>query len=154
MMPRMTSGYIFNETARGDIVSGILGPGLWSHFIHPDDIFDQHRSEGKDWAGLKADFENMITFVKKNYPWLKPVNATDGYRAMRKYDEIGVDFSREGNTVKIRVQEPGIYFRLRFNGKRILSVKGGTVVYSYRNTDAAVIQAEGSEIIAVFGRKE
>ncbi len=154
MMPRMTSGYILNETARADIVSGILGPGLWSHFIHPDDIFDQHRSEGKDWAGLKADFLDMITYVKKNYPWLKSMNATDGYRAMRKYDEIGVDYSSVGNTVKIRVREPGIYFRLRFNGKRILSVKGGSVVYSYRSTDAAVIKAEGSEIIAVLGRKE
>ncbi|MCF6335469.1 MAG: DUF2194 domain-containing protein, partial [Spirochaetales bacterium] len=36
MMPRMTSGYIFNPENKSGIVSGILGPGLWSHFIHGD----------------------------------------------------------------------------------------------------------------------
>ena len=154
MMPRMTSGYILDETAKADIVSGILGPGLWSHFIHADDIFDKHRSGGKDWAGLKDEFLRMISFVKQNYPWLKPLNATDGYRAMRKYDEIGADFSIDGNTVKIRVREPGLHIRLRFNGKRIISVKGGNIVYSYRNTDASVIEAEDSEVTIVLGRKE
>lgn len=152
MMPRLTSGYIFNETLKADLVSGVLGPGVWSHFIHPDDVFDQHRSEGKDWNGLKDDFEKMITFVKTNYPWLTAVNATDGYRDMRDYDEKGVDFSIDGRTVIIKVREPGILLRLRYNGKRIVSVKGGEVVYSYKNTDAAVIKAVNSEVVVGFNR--
>jgi len=150
MMPRLTSGYILDETLKSDIVSGVLGPGLWSHFIHPDDIFDQNRSGGRDWAGLKKGLEEMMTFVKTNYPWLEAVDATDGYRRMRTFDEIGVDYGLDGGVLKLKVREPGVLFRLRFNGKRIRSVSGGKVVYTYRNVDAAVIKSEKPEVVVVF----
>lgn len=152
MMPRLTSGYNFDVTTKADLVSGVLGPGVWSHFIHPDDVFDLHRSQGKDWEALKADFEKMISFVKMNYPWLKPMDATDGYRAMRTYDEQSADFQYRGNTVIIRVRESGMIFRLRFNGKKILSVAGGDVLYSYKDVDAAVIKAVEAEVVITLGK--
>ncbi len=152
MMPRMTSGYILDTAMKADIISGILGPGLWSHFIHPDDVFDKERSQGKNWATLKSDFEQMITFVKTNYPWLKALNATNGYRAMRTYDEKSADFEQKAQVLSIKVREPDIVFRLRYNGKKIVSVTGGRILYRYKNVDAAVIEATSAEIVVTFNK--
>ncbi len=147
MMPRMTSGYIFDPTVKADIISGILGPGLWSHFIHADDIFDTNRSQGKNWPELKSSFEKMITYIKTNYPWLTALNATDGYRALRTFDEKGADYGVQGSVLSIKVREPGIAFRIRYTGKNLVSVTGGKLLYRYRNVDAAVVEATSAEIV-------
>ncbi len=46
------------------IVSGILEPGIWSHFIHGDDIFDPNRSKNLTLEQMKVEFQKMIDFVK------------------------------------------------------------------------------------------
>lgn len=150
MMPRMTSGYLFNSENKSGTVSGIVGPGLWSHFIHGDDVFDSYRSQGKSWEQLKADFSLMLGFVRKNYPWLRPMNAYDGYRAMEEFDDIGVDFKLSGNGLLVQTGAPGLIFRMRFNGKKIKSITGGTLLYSYKSMDAAVIQVDRPEVRVDF----
>lgn len=152
MMPRMTSGYILDSAMKADILSGILGPGLWSHFIHADDVFDKNRSQGRDWPELKSGFERMIAFVKTNYPWLTSLNATNGYRAMRTFDEKSADYEENDNVLTIKAREPGIVFRIRYNGKKLISVTGGKILYTYKNVDAAVIEATSAEITVTFDR--
>ncbi len=150
MMPRMTSGYLFTPTNKLGIVSGIVGPGLWSHFIHSDDVFDPYRSQGKSWDELKEEFTSMFRFIRTNYPWLRPVNAYDGYRAMMEFDDIGVDFRFVGDDLHVITGAPGLIFRMRFEGKKIKSITGGTLLYSYKSMDAAVIRVDGPEVRVVF----
>ncbi len=150
MMPRMTSGYIFNPENKSGIVSGILGPGLWSHFIHGDDVFDPYRSKGMSWDELKDEFNTMLSFIRSNYPWLRPVNAYDGYRAMMLFDDTGVDFRFINGDLVVNSSMPGLIFRLRFNGKEIKSIKGGSLLYTYSSIDAAVIQADSPEVSVEF----
>ncbi|MCD6397682.1 MAG: DUF2194 domain-containing protein, partial [Spirochaetaceae bacterium] len=150
MMPRITSGYLFTSETKSTAVSGIVGPGLWSHFIHADDIFDTNRSNGKGWEGLKAEFNTMVGFIRSNYPWLRPVNAYDGYLAMKKFDGTGVEFRFIGNDLVVNTSETGIIFRTRFNGKKIKSITGGTLLYSYKSMDAAVIKADSAEVRVEF----
>ncbi len=150
MMPRMTSGYLFTAEIKAGAVSGIVGPGLWSHFIHGDDVFDTHRSQGKSWEDLKAEFSSMIGFVRKNYPWLRPMNAYDGYRAMMAFDDIGVSFKIVHDNLIVNSSGNGLIFRIRFEGKIIKSITGGTLLYSYKSMDAAVVQADGPEVRVEF----
>ena len=150
MMPRITSGYLFTSEIKSTAVSGIVGPGLWSHFIHADDIFDTYRSQGKNWQELKTEFNTMIGFIRTNYPWLKPVNAYDGYLAMKKFDDTGVEFRFIGKDLVVNTSESGLIFRTRFNGKKIKSITGGTLLYSYMSMDAAVIKADSAEVRVEF----
>jgi len=150
MMPRMTSGYRFTSEIKSTTVSGIVGPGLWSHFIHPDDVFDPFRSDNKIWDKLKADFGTMISFIRTNYPWLRPVNAYDGYLAMKKFDDTGVEFRFIGKTLVVNTSEKGLIFRTRFNGKKIKNISGGTLLYSYKSMDAAVVKADSVEVRVEF----
>ncbi len=150
MMPRMTSGYLFTPLTKTGAVSGIVGPGLWSHFIHGDDVFDPYRSQGKSWEDLKTEFSSMLGFIRTNYPWLRPMNAYDGYRAMEEFDDIGTDFKLSDGDLLVQTGAPGLIFRMRFNGKKIKSITGGTLLYSYKSMDAAVIQAEAPEVRVEF----
>ena len=150
MMPRMTSGYLFTSENKSSAISGIVGPGLWSHFIHPDDLFDPYRSQGKSWDEIKEEFTSMFRFIRTSYPWLRPVNAYDGYRAMMEFDDTGVDFRFTGDDLVVNSSKAGLIFRMRFEGKKIKSITGGTLLYSYKSMDAAVIQADGPEVRVVF----
>jgi hypothetical protein len=150
MMPRMTSGYLFTPVSKLGIVSGIVGPGLWSHFIHGDDVFDPYRSQGKSWDELKEEFNSMFRFIRTNYPWLRPTNAYDGYRAMMEFDDTGVDFRFIGDDLVVNTSASGLIFRMRFEGKKIKNITGGTLLYSYKSMDAAVIRADGPEVRVVF----
>jgi hypothetical protein len=146
MLPRITSGYNFSEETKKNIISGVVGPGLWSHFIHADDVYDPHRSQGKNWPEIKEELNSMISFVRTNYPWLRPMNVYDGYRAMSEYDSQAVEIYVDGNKVHVSTNSPGVMFRVRFEGKRIKKVTNGTILYSYKAVDEVVIRADAREI--------
>ena len=147
MLPRLSSGYNFTDDNKMSIVSGITGPGLFSHFTHADDIYDPYRSMNKSWPELKADFDEMISFVRTNYPWLRPMNVYDGFQAMETYDSQAVNFRINGNTVHVNTNSPGLIFRMRFDGKRVKSITGGTILYSYNSIDEIVVQSDKPDII-------
>jgi hypothetical protein len=92
----------------------------------------------------------MLGFVRKNYPWLRPMNAYDGYRAMEEFDDIGTDFKFSGDDLLVQTGAPGLIFRMRFEGKKIKSITGGTLLYTYKSMDAAVIQADSPEVRVEF----
>ncbi|MBI9100625.1 MAG: DUF2194 domain-containing protein, partial [Spirochaetaceae bacterium] len=146
MLPRLSSGYFLTELVKVNIVSGINGPGLFSHFIHADDVYDPYRGKGKSWEELKADFDSMMSFVRTNYPWLRPMNVYDGFRAMEHYDSQAVDFKIEDNIIRVNTNSPGLIFKVRFEGKQIKRVTGGTILYSYKSIDEAVIQSDSPDI--------
>lgn len=147
MLPRLSSGYNFTEEIKMSIVSGINGPGLFSHFVHADDVYDPYRSKNKSWPELKEEFGKMMTFVRTNYPWLRPMNVYDGYRAMSEYDEQAVDFKIDGNVITVNTNSPGLIFKVRFEGKQITKVTGGTILYNYNSIDEAVIQSDSPNVV-------
>lgn len=147
MLPRLSSGYNFTEEIKMIIVSDINGPCVFSHLIHADDVYDPYRSRGKSWPGLKADFELMMRLVRTNYPWLRPVNVYDGYRAMSEYDDQAVDFKIDDNIITVNTNSPGLIFKVRFEGKEIKKVTGGTILYNYKFTDEAVIRTDSPTVV-------
>jgi len=70
-MPRVTSGYAETPVMLWLEASVMTAHGFISHFIHPDDIFDDYRSSGKGWQELYQDFQYMLERMEKQYPWLK-----------------------------------------------------------------------------------
>jgi hypothetical protein len=146
MLPRLSSGYNFTDDNKMSIVSGVNGPGLFIHFVHADDVFDPYRSMGKNWEGLKDEFHKMMTFVRANYPWLRPMNVYNGYRAMELYDAQAVEFLIEGNEITVNTNSPGLIFKVRYEGKTLEEVTGGTVLYEYRNIDEVVIRSDATQV--------
>ena len=138
-LPRTSSGYPFTNEVRQLTVAAITGAGIWSHFIHAVDVFDPHRSLGKEWPELKSDLTRMIDFVQHHYPWLEHFNTRDASRFLRKFDATGVEIRQDSNTVHID-SSPGIKFRLRLNQSEVKSLQGAKIIYRYSKMNAVVLE--------------
>lgn len=66
--PRISSGFYFNDTERYAIHSMYLFTGIWTHFVHPDDIYQIPATADKRSGGysLRNDM---------NYGWRKSKNS-------------------------------------------------------------------------------
>ncbi len=94
--PRISSGYDLDENVIFDIYSTFLYTGIWTHFVHPDDVFqipdesnlavkggyDFRNSRGLPWHSSKGkigllDKLNMsLTDFKKLFPFTRFLGGT------------------------------------------------------------------------------
>ena len=67
------------------IYNGANLPGVFTHFIHPDDILDPERSHGKSWTELHKEFESMVKEVSEKYSWLRGFTISSAGQELIKY---------------------------------------------------------------------
>lgn len=99
--PRITSGYnqvIDNEFIMTDAVANF---GLVSHFIHPDDVLDEDRSNGEGWEQMKGSLEGMFRKVHESYPHLQALTQFDAYRKYELYQESEIEVSYTEDAIEI-----------------------------------------------------
>ena len=75
-MPRISSGYVPNDSNEWEMANAITSIGVFSHFIHPDDVISEDRSHGT-WTEMEQAFEHFMKDAHTRYPWLQAMNATD-----------------------------------------------------------------------------
>lgn len=75
-MPRISSGYYPSFTNEWEIANAITSLGVFSHFIHPDDVISEDRSKG-GWSEMYEEFEQFIGDINEHYPWLEAMTATN-----------------------------------------------------------------------------
>ncbi len=97
------------------IYNGITINGVFSHFIHPDDILDPERNHGLSWESLKKDFTKLMSEVYDNFKWLKSDTISQGVGALNEYLTTKSAFSYEENSIKGSLEYSGEddYFILR-----------------------------------------
>ncbi len=70
--PRITSGYVLNEELQFNQQSIYLYTGIWSHFIHPDDVYQiPNKSNEKSKGAFK--YRNS-----ENYGWITSPDGSPG----------------------------------------------------------------------------
>ncbi len=113
--PRLSSGYFKSEEMMWSIYNGINLFGIFSHFIHPDDILDPYRSRGKSWSELSKEFDTILSEITGNYPWLRSFTATPAGEELRKYLECVPRIDYSGSTINIYCENfrPDIYLIMR-----------------------------------------
>jgi len=149
-IPRNSWGYLPTEEARTRIASAVSGAGVWSHFIHADDLFDPHRSQGKSWPELKAGLEQMIGFTREHYPWLRYMSIREAYEVLTRIDRARVAFRLEEDGLMVDA-EPGLVLRVRLNDfRRVKSIEGARVLYTYRKMPALILEATSNEVRLTF----
>ncbi|WP_432402843.1 DUF2194 domain-containing protein [Wukongibacter sp. M2B1] len=122
--PRLTSGYTYTSEKEWVILNGVTSHGVFSHFIHPDDILDYHRNDGKGWSELLKEYDELNKKVFDNYRWLRGMTATEGANEMLKYLLAEPRFEKKDTYLKIYTNNyfDKIYFILRTE-KEIESVE-------------------------------
>ncbi len=142
LIPRVSSGYVFSPSRRQLIVAAVGGAGVWSHFVHPDDLFDPYRSGGRSWEELKEGLAEMIGFVRTQYPWLRFVSIREARSELARLDGVGVEVRLQGDRLVVRAQ-PGVLLRVRLNGHSVAGTRGLRVLHRYGVPQALVVETTG-----------
>lgn len=117
--PRITSGYFKTDEEMWAIYNGINLFGVFSHFVHPDDILDYHRNKGKTWSQLYEEFSGILKEVHEKYWWLNANTASKAGINLVKYTESDPYIEYKENEIKIYCDNfrTNMYFILRSNNK-------------------------------------
>jgi hypothetical protein len=104
-LPRISDGYKMTDDTKWNIYNALTTHGVFSHFVHPDDILDPERNFGENWESLFEDYQEIQSCINENFPWVRPLTVSDaGVELMRyydcntvfKYDEKGIQGVCEG----------------------------------------------------------
>ncbi len=149
-MPRVTSGYLDRPFERWADANALTSLGLFSHFIHPDDLLDPERSGYLNWDKLYRQFTERLDRVESKYPWLRPMTASEAAADMANVLTSRVDWHKENGVVRGTIDpftEP-VYFILRTD-KRIGALQDCKV----RKIDEGIflVQAGKSEFAIELG---
>lgn len=86
--PRITSGMTAQDFERFSAISAMGLYGVFSHFIHPDDIFDEDRGKNQTWETLYESYCEMIDGIEVKYPFLRSLTISDAADALQVADYI------------------------------------------------------------------
>ncbi|MFD2118072.1 DUF2194 domain-containing protein [Paenibacillus yanchengensis] len=101
-MPRITSGYFdtpYNVWFEANTVNSI---GVFSHFLHPDDLLDKDRNRDRVWTDLYKDFEQLLNRVETNYPWLRSITSAEAAIDVAHLLQSELEIQYEGNRISAK----------------------------------------------------
>ncbi|MED4583012.1 DUF2194 domain-containing protein [Brevibacillus choshinensis] len=118
-MPRITSGYANTDLNNWYIANAATSIGVFSHFVHPDDILDKARSKEKTWPVLSKEFRSMMKSLYDRYPWLRSMTASEGGSELSGYLQTKVYLQHEEDKITGYMNDfaTDMYFVLRTDKK-------------------------------------
>lgn len=127
--PRTTSGMLENAYDDFCMISTAGAYGVFSHFIHPDDILDADRGAGLTWQVLLDNFCQKVDTINKRYNGMRSLTATEAADALKIAYYAEVDYRVEENklTGKIYNYYGEGYFYLKSERKPQAASAGCTV---------------------------
>lgn len=91
--PRITSGMWFDDDEVYTYLNGLGLHGVFSHFLHPDDILDEERGRGKEWSVLLEGYEKILEDVNKSYGDIRSLKASDTAEAVGVFQDLKVNLN-------------------------------------------------------------
>lgn len=117
--PRLSSGMWNENHTVHENLAGLGLYGVFSHFIHPDDIISDDRGKNALWSDMSKSFEDLLERTTDRYDELRPLTAYEASIATRVYDALEV--ASESYEDKMIVNLNGFtgeaYFYLRTSKK-------------------------------------
>ncbi|MGE7912980.1 DUF2194 domain-containing protein [Lysinibacillus xylanilyticus] len=98
-MPRISSGYDRNASDDWAIANTLTSIGVFSHFVHPDDVISTDRSGGS-WAEMYNEFDGFMKDIHNTYPWLRAMNASEAAMAIASTLQTTSTIEKSNNIVK------------------------------------------------------
>ncbi|SKB34723.1 hypothetical protein SAMN05660776_0592 [Salegentibacter holothuriorum] len=123
--PRISSGYAMTSTREFNQQSLYLYTGIWTHFIHPDDIYqipgEEPLESAGDYAlrninsygwrvsedgspGLFPRFWDYIKNVKETFPLIRFLKVSEAAKITQNWRETSYEFSETEKTVQVAAQ--------------------------------------------------
>lgn len=181
-LPRTTCGYECTDEALFDSASQLATLGVWTHFLHPDDLLDvpepgtppvgRRNPHGRPWRsrkgvqGLLNQAAALFSSIARRFPWLTYRTTAEAADLVREHLSSDWTISFRDNSVSIAGLVGGLV-RLRVNRGRWRRLNGlsgcdcvhksGTqdhTVYLLRMTarEAQVMLSDATWIAGIAGR--
>ena len=99
--PRVSSGYLETPDDRFMLVDAIANMGIFSHFVHPDDVLDDFRNRNRNWATMKEDLSAMLTQMTSNYPHHMSLKQREAVEYWKLYEKSSVELQVENQQIKL-----------------------------------------------------
>ncbi len=124
--PRISSGFYLNDDRKYNVQSVYLMTGIWTHFIHPDDIYqipeknatpedlqDLRNGEGLGWYKTKGknkamfpEFRKIIRQMTETYPQLRFLTANDAAKVVINWRASRYTHKAENGFYKVKQINP------------------------------------------------
>ena len=145
-LPRETYGYVRTPALAMLMLSQIAGMGVWTHFIHPDDVIDipvdgtdasycrnpdrrMWRSPNPDGkAGLLTELDRWLADVRSTFPWLDFLTTSQAVAAYQTHIRKDVSILVSKDAIRISSSALGHFFIRTDEGLAIESQDGCRVV--------------------------
>jgi hypothetical protein len=104
-VPRVSSESALDATGAREVLDALALPGVFSHFIHPDDIFDPERSGGKTFEEMATSLEGVLARVDDAYPFLTRRTASEAAVAIGEFSHAKLEATRLGHVLSLRATD-------------------------------------------------
>lgn len=101
-IPRISSEHFLDADNAAEVLDALVVPGVLSHFIHPDDIYDPARSRGQDLEGLLAEMDRLLARVRDAWPFLRALTASRFADLVRAWPAARLEVTRGPKSVVLR----------------------------------------------------
>ncbi len=101
-IPRISSEHFLDEGNAAEVLDALVVPGVLSHFIHPDDIYDPARSRGQDLDGLLRELDRLLGHVRGAYPFLRAMRARELATLVRGWSQVRLEVTRGPKSLVLR----------------------------------------------------
>lgn len=115
-----------------------------SNFIHPDDILDEERNDGGDFKQMLSGYSEMIEWNQRY--GLKTATISECGAAVQRFSNLSYSQTISGNNMSIQLDGliDTAYMMLRLNGKRPVSIEGGT--YSKIGDNIYILEIDSENV--------
>ena len=146
-IPRMSSGYYMNSTDKFIFYDCIHNFGIVSHFFHPDDVFDEHRSnQFQGWKWLKSRFYKTYSNLQKRCPWIRWMSVRDAFSEMLFYNSISISVKKMGKIIQVDTPDGSdryFYFRVRLaKNQKIAKLKNCKIVHADKRSGDIIFKTK------------
>jgi len=140
-IPRWTAGYFDEPHTRMVAMSELNMLGVWTHFVHPDDIFntrgnyptetDPRNPYNAPWRnnpsnpteGMFDQLDSLMAWGQENYPWLRWMTTQDSYTEFVNYFDTGASYVFDNDGITITFSKHPTYLLVRLNDGRKLDLR-------------------------------
>ncbi len=164
-IPRVSAGFMIDDYTKTTILSAIAMLGVWTHFIHPDDvIYTPEEVENPElirnrfslpWRGAKEEglyfkFRNLLKILRANYPYLRFMKCEEAYEEMKKFDDLKIEYEFSNEEIKIRTNQKDVFIIAQIDTiyKSVDVLNASIIHYGQTSTtNYMVLKTKGDSVI-------
>ncbi|MWC30041.1 DUF2194 domain-containing protein [Paenibacillus sp. MMS18-CY102] len=128
-LPRVTSGFVYDEFEKWASMNAIGTLGVFSHFVHPDDVIAPDRNQNKTWDQLYREFTEYLKDTNDQFSWLRPMTATEATNELVRYADSDPHFQQTADGIQgyINGYTDGDFYYLLRSDKKVTKLEHAEV---------------------------